>query len=514
MAVLLNDLVLASASARDTRARSKKIAVFAELLRSANAEQLPLAVAMLAGQPRQGKVGVGWTLARRVHTASVPAAAPSLPLLELDARIDALAAVAGKGSTARREAMLGELLGLGTAEEQEFMVRLLLGEMRQGALESVVLDALAAATSTNKANVRRAMMLSGALPRVATAAREGGDVALLAFTLELFRPVQPMLAQPADSVAAANEALGEMSLEYKLDGARVQIHKDGERVDVYTRNLNVVTPAVPELVEAALAMPAKTAIFDGEAIALREDGSPHPFQTTMRRFGRRLNVDAMRAEIPLTVRLFDCLRLGETTLIDAPGTERWDALHAAAPPGLLVPRVVPANLEEAAAFASQALAEGHEGVMAKSLVARYEAGKRGKGWRKLKTAHTLDLVVIAAEWGSGRRKGWLSNLHLGARDAGSGSFVMLGKTFKGLTDVLLRWQTEALLAREIGREGHVVHVRPELVVEIAFNDVQASPHYPGGMALRFARVKRYRDDKAAAQADTIDTVRGIFEAST
>jgi len=512
--VQLSALVAASTDVRKTRKRNEKIARLGALLRQATAAELPIAVAMLAGKPRQGKVGVGWSVIRAVKDATPSAAEPSLAVMEIDARLDALADVSGKGSAGKRKAMLGEMLGRATADEQDFLARLLLGEMRQGALEAIVIDAIASATDTDKAAVRRAMMLSGDLGRVATAAREGGNAELGRFALEMFRPVQPMLAQPAPDVGAALDELGDSSLEYKLDGARVQVHRDGDRVEVYTRKLNVVTPAVPEIVEAARAMPLRKAIFDGEAIALREDGSPHPFQTTMRRFGRKLDVDAMRKELPLTVRLFDCLRVDDDTLIDESSARRWEALSQAAPTELLVPRIVPTNRDEGARFVARALDEGHEGVMAKSLVAPYEAGKRGKGWRKLKTAHTLDLVVIAVEWGSGRREGWLSNLHLGARDPSTNSFVMLGKTFKGLTDALLKWQTEALLAREIGREGHVVHVRPELVVEIAFNDVQASPHYPAGMALRFARVKRYREDKAASEADTIDRVREIFAAAT
>lgn len=508
--MLLHALVSASVRVAQTRARKQKIEILAEPLRGATAEQLAVAVAMLAGQPHQGKIGIGWALASKVHKAAVPAEQPSLPLMELDARVTALANISGKGSAARRESEFGSLLSQCTADEQDFVVRLLLGEMRQGALEAIVIDALAAATDTQKTAVRRAVMLCGDLGRVARAAQRGGDAELAAFVLALFVPVQPMLAQPAETVHDALADLGEASLEYKLDGARVQVHKDGDTVQVYTRRLNVVTAAVPEIVEAARAMPLRAAIFDGEAIALRKDGSPHPFQVTMRRFGRKLDVEAMRAEIPLSVRLFDCLRLDDDTLIDEPGTRRWEALQSAAPASLLVPRIIPSTAEEGARFAARALAEGHEGVMAKSLVATYEAGKRGKGWRKLKTTHTLDLVVIAVEWGSGRRKGWLSNLHLAAREPQTGNFVMLGKTFKGLTDALLKWQTEALLAREVGRQGHVVHVKPELVVEIAFNDVQASPHYPAGMALRFARVKRYREDKTADQADTIDAVRAIF----
>ena len=512
--MLLRAVVDASDQVGETRARTKKVGLLAAVLRAASADELPLVAGMLAGQPRQGKIGVGWALASKIRKASAPAAESSITVHELDARFDGLAEISGKGSTARREAELGGLLGRATESEQSFIVRLLLGELRQGALEALVIDAIASACETDKAVTRRAMMLCGDLGRVATTARTGGDTALGGFALQLFRPIQPMLAQPTDGIAEALEELGESSLEYKLDGARVQIHKQGERVEVYTRKLNVVTAAVPELVEAVRAMPVQAAIFDGEAIAMRDDGKPHPFQTTMRRFGRKLDVETIRAELPLTVRLFDCLRAEDETLIDVPGSQRWDALAAIAPEQLVVPRIVPRDAEDGAAFVARALQAGHEGVMAKSLQAPYEAGKRGKGWRKLKPVHTLDLVVLAVEWGSGRRKGWLSNLHLGARDPAAGGFVMLGKTFKGMTDAMLQWQTDALLARKIGEEQHVVHVRPELVVEVAFNDVQASPHYPAGLALRFARVKRYREDKTASEADTIESVRAIFRAAT
>jgi DNA ligase-1 len=318
-----------------------------------------------------------------------------------------------------------------------------------------------------------------------------------------------MLADTAADVEAALERLGEAGFEYKLDGARVQIHKDGDRVEVYSRALNRVTPAVPEIVERVRALPARRLVIDGETIALRPDGRPLPFQVTMRRFGRRLDVDRLRAELPLAVFFFDLLRVDDDTLIDRPLAQRWQAL-ADATAAALVPRLVTSKPEEADAFAARAQADGHEGVMAKGLASIYSAGRRGGEWLKLKPAHTLDLVILAAEWGSGRRRGWLSNLHLGARDPAAGGFVMLGKTFKGLTDETLRWQTDALLAREIGREGHIVHVRPELVAEVAFNDVQVSPHYPGGVALRFARLKRYRTDKPPAEADTIDRVRSLL----
>jgi DNA ligase-1 len=295
-----------------------------------------------------------------------------------------------------------------------------------------------------------------------------------------------------------------------MDGARVHVHKDGDQIEVYSRAGNLVTAAVPEIVARVQAMPARRLLLDGEAIAFGPDGRPLPFQTTMRRFGRKTESADLRLQLPLSVYFFDLLRIDDDTLIDRPLTDRWDALVGATEAADRVPRILTASADDAEAFANQALAAGHEGVMAKGTGSLYSAGRRGMEWLKIKQVHTLDLVVLAAEWGSGRRRGWLSNLHLGARDSSTGGFVMLGKTFKGLTDELLRWQTEALLAREIGRDGHVVHVRPELVAEIAFNDVQVSPQYPGGVALRFARVKRYRADKTAAEADTIDRVRGFL----
>lgn len=507
----LIQLVEASADVAATRGRKKKIERLAAVLRGARPPLLGLSAQILAGDSPVGKIGVGYAMAQRVRASAAASRDPSLSVEGLIARMRAIKEISGKGSTGRREHELGAMLSACTEAEQSFVLRLMLGEVRQGALEAVVVDALATATETDRAAVRRAVMLSGGIARVADAAANGGNTALGEFQLELMRPLQPMLAQPASDVDEAMAELGETSIELKLDGARVQVHKDGDRVEVFSRKLNKVTAAVPEVVEVVRAMPATKLVLDGETIALREDGRPHPFQVTMRRFGRKLDVEAMRAELPLSVRFFDCLRVDDDTVLDAPGRERHAALLSAVPHDLLVPRIVPATPEDAESFLHQAYADGHEGAMVKSLDAPYEAGKRGKGWRKIKQAHTLDLVVIAAEWGSGRRHGKLSNLHLAARGQ-DGTFIMLGKTFKGLTDALLEWQTTELLSREVGREGHVVHVRPELVVEIAFNDVQESPHYPAGMALRFARVKRYRDDKTAAEADTVDTVRGLMPA--
>ena len=372
-------------------------------------------------------------------------------------------------------------------------------------------EALAAAADLPPAEVQRALMLAGDLPTVAEAALTEGLSGLRRFALQLFRPLQPMLAHSAEDVPQALQRLGTAALEWKLDGARVQVHKGGDEVRVYSRRLNEVTAAVPEIVEAVRALPARELILDGEAIALRPDGTPLPFQATMRRFGRKLEVARMRAQMPLSPFFFDCLLLDGESLLEAPEDERFRALAAILPSGLLVPRLVTAEAAPAQAFLDAALGRGHEGILAKSPQAPYAAGRRGYQWLKVKKAHTLDLVVLAAEWGSGRRRGWLSNLHLGARDP-AGGFVMLGKTFKGMTDEMLAWQTQKLLALAVARDAATVYVRPELVVEIDFNEIQASPRYPGGLALRFARVKSYRPDKRPEDADSIATVRSLARA--
>jgi len=399
-----------------------------------------------------------------------------------------------------------------TDEERDFLVRLIAGELRQGALEGLMLEAIAAAADLPLADLRRAAMFAGGIAAVARAALSEGAAGLARFSIQLMQPVLPMLAQPVEDAAAALAELGRAALEWKLDGARVQVHKAGDEVRVFTRNLNDVTAAVPEIVETVRAARARDLILDGEAIALRADASPHPFQVTMRRFGRKLDVAAMRRELPLSVYFFDCLRRDDEALVDRPGEERFRVLTGALPAGIIIPRAVTADPGTAEAFFADALAHGHEGVMAKSPEAAYEAGRRGSSWLKVKRVRTLDLVVLAAEWGHGRRQGWLSNLHLGARDPGTDAFVMVGKTFKGLTDAMLEWQTRALLEREVARDAWTVYVKPELVVEVAFNEVQASPQYPGGLALRFARVKAYRPDKRPQETDTVESLRKIHAA--
>ena len=504
----LADLVATSRRVAETRSRSEKVAALADLLRRLAPEEIDVAVAWLSGNLRQGRIGLGGAAIREARPGTA-AGEPALTLGEVDATFERIAATTGAGSTAARVGLLGELLARATREEQEFLIRLIFGELRQGALAGLMAEALAAAAAVPAGDVRRALMLAGELPAVARAVLVEGRAGLDRFRLELLRPLQPMLASPAGDVSEALERLGEAAFELKLDGARVQVHKAGEEIRVFSRRGNDVTNAVPELVETVQALPARQAILDGEVIALRPDGAPLPFQVTMRRFGRKLDVARLRGELPLTPFFFDVLHLDGEDLLDRPAGERFAALGAAVP-GLTVPRLVTADAEAADAFFADALERGHEGMMAKALDAPYEAGRRGFSWLKIKPAHTLDLVILAAEWGHGRRQGWLSNLHLGARDPDHGGFVMLGKTFKGLTDERLAWQTKKLQEIALGTDGWTVHVRPELVVEVAFSDVQESPQYPAGMALRFARVKAYREDKTAAEADTIGTVRRIF----
>lgn len=506
---LLAAVVRTSTQVAGDSSRLAKTRLIADCLRALAPDEVAIAIACLSGEIRQGKLALGYATLQ--SSLGSPAAVPTLTLQDVDSAFDELKRTKGKGAAAQRISILKDLFEKATAEEQDFLARLIVGELRQGALEGVMLDAVAAAADLPAAQVRRAATFAGGVAPVAVAALTGGATALLPFSIRLMQPVLPMLAQPAEDVASAMAQLGTAILEWKLDGARVQVHKSGDEVRVFTRNLNDVTIAVPEVVSAVRGAAAGELILDGEAIALRADGRPHPFQLTMRRFGRKLDIDALRGELPLSVFFFDCLLHEGDPLVDKPALERHDLLRAALPPGIVTPSLITRDPDEAKAFYAKALANGHEGIMAKAMDAPYEAGRRGAGWLKVKRAHTLDLVVLAAEWGHGRRRGWLSNLHLGAREPASGDFVMLGKTFKGLTDETLEWQTRAFLAREAGRDDWTVRVRPELVVEIAFNDLQESPHYPGGLALRFARVKGYRPDKRPEEADTIETVRQIFE---
>ncbi len=497
-----------SATVAGTRSRKKKIAALRQALDSADRQELPTVAAWLTGLLPQGRIGVGPKILR--EAAAVPAApTPALSVADVNDQIDRLARIGGKGALQRRRELLATLMGALTADEQTFLTRLLLGELRQGALEGVMIEAVAAAADVAGGEVRRAVMVCGDIAAVAGAALDSASAGLEQFRLRVGTPLQPMLAQTAASVHEALDAFGVAAFDYKLDGARVQVHRQDDEVRVFTRQLNEVTARLPEIVDEVRALQGRRFILDGEVIALRDDRRPHPFQVTMRRFGRQLDIEAMRTELPLTVFFFDMLYRDEDLTVRSAG-RRFAAMQESIPSRLIVPRLVTDDPAAADAHLHCALAAGHEGVMAKALDSGYEAGSRGAGWLKIKPAHTLDLVVLAAEWGSGRRTGKLSNLHLGARDPDTGGFVMLGKTFKGLTDQMLEWQTRRLLELETHREDYVVHVAPELVVEIAFNELQRSRQYPGGLALRFARVKTFREDKSAAEADTIETVRRIF----
>ncbi|MBJ7453844.1 MAG: ATP-dependent DNA ligase [Blastococcus sp.] len=507
--MLLADVVAASARVAATRARTAKATAIAELLRQADVAEVEPVTAWLSGDTGQGRLGVGWrTLAAHVGT---PAAEPALSVAAVVTALGELATTSGAGSTARREAVLAGLFATATEEEQRFLVALLTGELRQGALEGVVLDAVAGAADVPPATVRRAFMLSGRLPETAALALSGGTAALEEVRLEVGRPVRPMLASPGASLDAALDDLGaDVTVEFKLDGARIQVHRDGDEVRVWTRTLREITDGVPELVALVRSLPCRTAVLDGETLALDDDGRPRAFQDTMSRFGS----DAADEGVLLSPFFFDLLHLDGRDLLDEPLDVRLDALagllaedtHAA----LRMPGVRRPEAGQAAQVLDDALAGGHEGVVVKALDASYAAGRRGKAWQKVKPVHTLDLVVLGAEWGYGRRTGSLSNIHLGARDPDGGEPVMVGKTFKGMTDELLAWQTGTFpdLARERPEWG--VLLRPELVVEIAVDGAQRSTRYPGGVALRFARVLRYRPDKGAADADTIDAVRALL----
>jgi DNA ligase-1 len=511
--MLLAKLAQVSAEVASSRERRAKTALLARCLTEALADERVLSALYLSGQIRQAKLGVAYAQLHGLR--EVPAAAlPSLTIAQLDGALETISVTRGAGSVARRVQVLSELYGRATSEEQSFLTRLLLGELRQGALEPVLLEAVAQAAQVSSGDVRRARMLAGDLAQVIEAAFTEGATGLARFDIVPLRPVLPMLAEPAADIDEALEILGRAWLDVKLDGARIQVHKLGHEVRVYARSMNDVTASVPEIVEFARALSTDSVILDGEAIAMDTHGRPLPFQETMRRFGRKLEVEALRSSLPVSAFFFDCLFAHGESLLDKTTEQRLHVRDSLLPESARVAALITSDAKEARAFLERARANGHEGIMAKSLSAPYFAGSRGKSWLKIKPAHTLDLVVLAAEWGSGRRKGTLSNLHLGAYDPDSASFVMLGKTFKGLTDELLRFQTKALLAIETHRDAMTVYVRPELVVEIAFNDVQASPRYPGGLTLRFARVKRYRADKRPLEADTIATVRAIHRAQT
>ena len=498
--VLLHDVVEVSLAVAGTRSRQKKVELLAGLI--GRSTEPGVLVALLAGEPRQGKIGVGYA---SVYGVDAPVATePSVTVAEVDEWIDLLAGLAGSGSVARRTDVITELMGRCVADEQDYLRRVMTGEVRQGALEGVVVEAIAQAASVDADLVRRAVMLGGALPAAAEAAMGGGESVLKEFRMEVLRPIRPMLASTAADPAEAVTGLS--IVDWKLDGARIQVHRTGEIVRVFTRNLNDVTARLPGVVAATLALPVESFIADGEAMAMDLDGRPLRFDATMSQFGADETVGDGR---PLTAFFFDLLHVDGEDLLDVPLRQRLERLHLLVPDAMRIPVTITDDPAAAQAVLDAAVAAGHEGVMVKDADSSYLAGKRGAAWKKIKPVHTLDLVVLAAEWGHGRRTGWLSNLHLGARDGEE--FVMLGKTFKGMTDEMLRWQTKRLLELELRRTRHTVYVRPELVVEIAIDGVVRSPRYPAGMALRFARVKGYREDKSAAEADTVDTVRAIFE---
>jgi DNA ligase-1 len=506
----LTDVVEAAATAASTGSRLAKVAAFAELFRRLDPDELPTAIGLLLGKPRQGRTGVGWRTLEDVRPD--PATAATLRLDDVDAALDELAAAVGSGtgSNTVRAETLRKLLSRATSDEQGFLVRSLLGDVRTGALEGVVLDAIAAAGGDSGPTVRRAAMLTGDLGETARRALSGAGFDDVGLTPGV--PVLPMLASTAASPTAAVDITGEASVEYKLDGARLQIHRVGGTVSAYTRSLAEVTSRVPEVVELVASFPGGDLILDGETLTLGEDGRARPFADTMSRFGARAARDAR-----LAVWFFDLLHAGGVDLIDEPLRRRRAELEKVVG-DRVVPGVITADPAAAEQLFADALAAGHEGVLVKGIDSPYAAGRRGKSWVKVKPVHTYDLVVLGAEWGYGRRTGMLSNLHLGARDPDGdfgepGGFVMVGKTFKGLTDDLLRWQTEYFPTIEARRTKAAVFVRPTTVVEIAIDGVQRSTRYPGGVALRFARVKKYRtgaDEKPADQADTIGTLRAML----
>jgi DNA ligase-1 len=496
---LLADVVTASSAVADTSSRSRKVAILAELLSAVDPAEVPIAVGFLAGVPRQGRVGVGYSTIYGIECAL--AAEPSLTIAELDRAIGEVQGMTGSGSAAKRKQILGDLFGRATEQEADFVKRLFTGELRQGALAGLMVDAIAKAAGVSAEIVRRALMLSGDLTRTAAIAMNGEE-GLRAVGFEIFRPILPMLASTAESVRDGMAAFERASVEWKLDGIRIQIHCRGEEVRIYTRNLNDITRALPGIVQAVRRLPVTQAVFDAEALWMGEEG-PAAFQDTVSR------IDGEAPPEGIQTFLFDLLHVDGDDLLDTALEQRAARLEEIAR-HLKIPGLFTADPDEGQRVLDEALRAGHEGVVVKDAASLYGAGRRGKAWRKVKPVRTYDLVVLGAEWGHGRRRGWLSNLHLGARDPRSGEFVMVGKCFKGLTDELLEWQTKELLERETGRQGIAVLARPELVIEIALDGVQSSTRYPGGVALRFARVKRYRPDKRAEEADTIDDLRGLL----
>ena len=500
---LLAEVVAVSRALTDTSSRSQKVAILAELLERLNPTEIPAAVGFLTGTPTQGRVGIGYATVYGI--ARAPQAEPSLTIDEVDRTVAEVQATTGPGSVVKRKQLLAELLGRATDEEADFVRRLFTGGLRQGALEGVMVGAIAKAARVRAELARRALMLSGDLPHIAAVALTAGEDGLRAVRFELFNPILPMLASSAGSVLEAVESFDRSSVEWKLDGIRIQIHRRGDDVRIYTRNLNDITSTLPGIVATVRRLPVTQAVLDGEALWMSEHG-PAAFQDTVSQ------IDSSAPPEGIVTFLFDLLHVDGEDLLDTSLEERASRLGEVAGP-LKIPSELTSDPEAAQRILEEALEAGHEGVVVKGATSVYSAGRRGGAWLKIKPVHTYDLVVLGAEWGHGRRRGWLSNLHLGAQDPSTGDFVMVGKCFKGLTDELLEWQTRELLARETGRQGIVVGVRPELVVEIALDGVQVSTRYRGGVALRFARVKRYRHDKNAEEADTVDDLRGLLAGS-
>lgn len=514
----LAELVETHRSVAEVSGRLEKVGRLAALLEEVEPEQAPVAVAYLSGEMPHGKIGVGPATLDAVLPVE-PAEEPVLELADVHLALREIGEISGSGSRERRHEALEELFGRATEAEQDFLARLVLGELRQGAQGGLLVEALSEAAGVEAARIRRAVMLRGQTGDVARAVLSEGEVALEAFSLELFRPVKPMLARTADGVEDALERLGRAAWEYKFDGARLQVHKEGDRVGIFTRRLNEKTEVLPEIVERVRSLAVDEVVLDGEAVAFDDEGRPRPFQEIMRRFGRDADAEEVRRRLPLTPLFFDCLFLEGTSLIELGARERLQALEAVVPEELRVPRLVTGDPGEAADFLDRALSAGHEGLLAKSLEAEYEAGSRGHDWLKVKPEHTADLVVLAAEWGHGRREGWLSNIHLGARDEGRENagtpyprgWAMVGKTFKGMTDRMLEWQTERFRELERERRGNTVFLEPEVVAEVAFDGVLESPTYESGLSLRFARVRGYREDKGPAAADPLERLRAIRE---
>jgi DNA ligase-1 len=510
--MLFRDLVEVSKRVSATTRKKEKASLLAECLKHSQGEEIALAASYLSGQVPQGSLCIGWTILQKTLENLDERPRP-LSLLEVNLFFDEITQSRGEGSVKKKVKALHDLFSSAREDEKEFLAGLIMGEVRQGALEGLVLEAIAQASGLAAERIQQGVMFSGNIGEVARVALEEGLEGFSRFQPKLFHPIIPMLANAAEGEGDALARWGQVACELKIDGARIQIHKNGEEIRVFTRHLKEVTERVPEIVAVARRFRLDKAIFEGETLAMRPDGRPLPFQTTMRRFGRVQDIERMKKEIPLTSYFFDLLYLDGEPLFDEPYRKRFELLCEGVPSEYQIPQIVTADEKVVREFLKKSLEAGHEGIMAKGVDSPYVAGHRGFYWLKIKPTKTLDLVILAAEWGHGRRKGWLSNLHLGARDPDSGQFVMLGKTFKGLTDEMLQWQTEKLFSLETHRDEWTVYVQPELVVEIAFNDLQESPRYPGGLALRFARVRHYREDKSLSEVDTIQRVQAMFEAS-